>query len=59
MKGYGKDGSDLERMQPGDTDTAKKIKQMAESRDFMKNTSLLIGNRRMRRDKKEGRSMDR
>jgi hypothetical protein len=36
MKGYGKDGSDLERMQPGDTDTAKKIKQMAESRDFMK-----------------------
>jgi hypothetical protein len=37
MRGYGKDGSDLERMQPGDTDTAKKIKQMAESRDFMKN----------------------
>jgi hypothetical protein len=36
MRGYGKDGSDLERMQPGDTDTAKKIKQMAESRDFMK-----------------------
>ena len=55
MRGYGKDGSDLERMQPGDTDTAKKIKQMAESRDFMKGSSLLIGNRRMRRDKKEGR----
>jgi hypothetical protein len=58
MKGYGKDGSDLERMQPGDTQTAKKIKQMAEARDFMKGSSLLIGNRRMRRDKKEGRSMD-
>ena len=59
MKGYGKDGSDLEKMQPGDTQTAKKIKQMAEARDFMKGSSLLIGNRRMRRDKKEGRSMER
>ena len=59
MKGYGKDGSDLERMQPGDTEAGKKIKQMAEARDFMKGSSLLIGNRRMRRDKKEGRSMER
>ena len=59
MKGYGKDGSDLERMQPGDTETAKKLKQMAESRQFAAGTSALIGNRRMRRDKKEGRSMER
>jgi hypothetical protein len=59
MKGYGKDGSDLERMQPGDTETVKKIKQMAESRQFAAGTSALIGNRRMRRDKKEGRSMER
>jgi hypothetical protein len=59
MKGYGKDGSDLEKMQPGDTETAKKIKQMAESRQFAAGTSALIGNRRMRRDKKEGRSMER
>jgi hypothetical protein len=59
MKGYGKDGSDLERMQPGDTEAAKKIKQMAESRQFAAGTSALIGNRRMRRDKKEGRSMER
>jgi hypothetical protein len=59
MKGYGKDGSDLERMQPGDTEAVKKIKQMAESRQFAAGTSALIGNRRMRRDKKEGRSMER
>jgi hypothetical protein len=59
MKGYGKDGSDLERIQPGDTEAAKKIKQMAESRQFAAGTSALIGNRRMRRDKKEGRSMER
>ncbi len=59
MKGYGKDGSDLEKMQPGDTETVKKIKQMAESRQFAAGTSALIGNRRMRRDKKEGRSMER
>ncbi len=59
MKGYGKDGSDLERIQPGDTETVKKIKQMAESRQFAAGTSALIGNRRMRRDKKEGRSMER
>ena len=59
MKGYGKDGSDFEKTQPGDTETGKKIKQMAEARDFMKGTSLLLGNRRMRRDKKEGRSMER
>lgn len=59
MRGYGKDGSDLEKTQPGDNQTAKKIKQMMESRDFMKGSSLLIGNRRMRRDKKEGRSMER
>lgn len=59
MKGYGRDGSDYEKSTPGDTETAKKIKQMAESREFMKGTSILLGNRRMRRDKKDGRSMER
>jgi hypothetical protein len=59
MKGYGRDGSDYEKTTPGDTETAKKIKQMAESRQFAAGTSALIGNRRMRRDKKEGRSMER
>jgi hypothetical protein len=59
MKGYGKDGSDYEKTTPGDTETVKKIKQMAESRQFAAGTSALIGNRRMRRDKKEGRSMER
>ena len=59
MNGYGKNGSDYEKSTPGDTETAKKIKQMAESREFMKGTSILLGNRRMRRDKKDGRSMER
>ena len=59
MNGYGKNGSDDEKSTPGDTETAKKIKQMAESREFMKGTSILLGNRRMRRDKKDGRSMER
>ena len=59
MRGYGRDGSDYEKSTPGDTETAKKIKQMAESREFMKGTSILLGNRRMRRDKKDGRSMER
>jgi hypothetical protein len=59
MNGYGKNGSDYEKTQPGDTETAKKIKQMAESRQFAMGTSSLIGNRRMRRDKKESRTMER
>jgi hypothetical protein len=59
MKGYGGNGSDYEKTTPGDTETAKKIKQMAQSREFAQGTSSLIGNRRMRRDKKEGRSMER
>lgn len=59
MKGYGKDGSDYEKTTPGDTQTARKIKEMADSREFMKGTSTLLGNRRMRRDKKDGRSMER
>jgi hypothetical protein len=59
MAEYGKNGSDYEKTLPGDTETAKKIKQMAQSREFAQGTSSLIGNRRMRRDKKEGRSMER
>jgi hypothetical protein len=59
MKGYGKDGSDYEKTTPGDTEAIKKIKDMAESREAMKGTSLLLGNRRMRRDKKDGRTMER
>lgn len=59
MAEYGKNGSEYEKTQPGDTETGRKIKQMAESREFAKGTSMLLGNRRMRRDKKEGRSMER
>lgn len=59
MKGYGRDGSDYEKSTPGDTETAKKIKQISEAREFAKGTSMLLGNRRMRRDKKDGRSMER
>lgn len=59
MRTYGKNGSEYEKSQPGDTETAKKIKQFAESRESMKGTSSLLGNRRMRNDKKDGRSMER
>lgn len=59
MAVYGKNGSEYEKSQPGDTETGRKIKQMAESREFQKGTSMLLGNRRMRRDKKDGRSMER
>jgi hypothetical protein len=59
MKGYGRNGSDYEKTTPGDTETIKRIKEMADTRDAMKGTSLLLGNRRMRRDKKDGRTMER
>jgi len=59
MKTYGKNGSEYEKSQPGDTETAKRIKQVAEMRENMKGTSSLLGNRRMRSDKKDGRSMER
>jgi hypothetical protein len=58
MNGYGKNGSDYEKTQAGDTESAKKMRQLADSREFMK-TSLLVGNRRMRRNKKDNRSMER
>jgi hypothetical protein len=58
MKGYGGNGSDYEKTTPGDTESAKKMRQLADSREFMK-TSLLVGNRRMRRNKKDNRSMER
>jgi hypothetical protein len=58
MNGYGKNGSDYEKTQAGDTENAKKMRQLADSREFMK-TSLLVGNRRMRRSKKDNRSMER
>jgi hypothetical protein len=59
MKGYGKDGSDYEKTKPGDADAPSRIKELAESRELMKGAVSLVGNRRMRRDKKEGRSMER
>jgi hypothetical protein len=58
MKGYGGNGSDYEKTTPGDTESAKKMRQLADSREFMK-TSLLVGNRRMRKSKKDGRTMER
>lgn len=59
MKGYGKDGSDYEKTKPSDAGTASRIKGQAESRELMKGAVSLVGSRRMRRDKKEGRSMER
>ncbi len=59
MEEYGKNGSDYEKSQPGDTETARKMKQLADERAAMRGTSLLMGDRRMRRDKKESRKMER
>jgi hypothetical protein len=54
-----KNGSEYEKSQPGDTETARKMKQLADERAAMRGTSLLMGDRRMRRDKKESRKMER
>lgn len=59
MRGYGKDGSDYEKTKPSDADAPSRIKELAESRELMRGSVSLVGNRRMRRDKKEGRSMER
>jgi hypothetical protein len=59
MEEYGKNGSEYEKSQPGDTETERKMKQLADERAAMRGTSMLIGNRRMRRDKKESRKMER
>jgi hypothetical protein len=59
MKGYGKDGSDYEKTKPSDTDAPSRIKGLAESKELIRGAVSLVGNRRMRRDKKDGRSMER
>lgn len=59
MKGYGKDGSDYEKTKPSDADSPSRIKGQAESRELIRGAVSLVGSRRMRRDKKEGRSMER
>ena len=58
MQDYGKNGSEYEKSQPGDTETDRKMRQLAQERAMAKGTSLLIGDRRMRRDKRD-RKMDR
>lgn len=59
METYGKNGSEYEKSQPGDTETERKMKNLAAERAAMRGTSLLMGDRRMRRDKKESRKMER
>ena len=55
MEEYGKNGSEYEKSQPGDTETERKMRQLAQERAMAKGTSMLIGDRRMRRDKRDGK----
>ena len=59
MEEYGKNGSEYEKSQPGDTGTERKMRSLAQERAAMRGTSMLIGDRRLRRDKRDGKKMDR
>ena len=59
MQDYGKNGSEYEKSQPGDTETERKMKQLADERAAMRGTSMLMGDRRLKRDKRDGRKMER
>ena len=59
MEEYGKNGSEYEKSQPGDTETERKMKQLADERAAMRGTSMLMGDRRLKRDKRDGRKMER
>ena len=59
MEEYGKNGSEYEKSQPGDTETERKMRSLAQERAAMRGTSMLIGDRRLRRDKRDGKKMDR
>jgi hypothetical protein len=56
---YGKNGSEYEKSQPGDTETERKMKSLAQERAAMRGTSMLMGDRRMKRDKRGSRQMER
>ena len=59
MQDYGKNGSEYEKSQPGETETERKMKQLADERAAMRGTSMLMGDRRLKRDKRDGRKMER
>lgn len=59
MEEYGKNGSEYEKSQPGDTETERKMRSLAQERAAMRGTSMLMGDRRLRRDKRDGKKMDR
>ena len=59
MENYGKNGSEYEKSQPGDTETERKMRSLAQERAAMRGTSMLMGDRRLRRDKRDGKKMDR
>jgi hypothetical protein len=59
MQEYGKNGSEYEKSQPGDTETERKMKQLADERAAMRGTSMLMGDRRMKREKRGSRKMER
>lgn len=59
MEEYGKNGSEYEKSQPGDTETERKMRTLAQERAAMRGTSALIGDRRMKREKRGSRQMER
>lgn len=52
-------GNDYKKSQPGDTEEMKKMRDMMKAREAAKGTSSLLGDRRMKRDKRENRKMER
>ncbi len=52
-------GNDYRKSQPGDTEEMKKMSEMRKAREAAKGTSMLLGDRRMKREKRDSRKMER
>jgi hypothetical protein len=52
-------GNDYRKSQPGDTEEMKKMSDLRKAREAAKGTSMLLGDRRMKREKRDSRKMER
>ncbi len=52
-------GNDYRKSQPGDTEEMKKMRELKQARESAKGTSMLLGDRRMKREKRDNRKMER
>jgi hypothetical protein len=52
-------GNDYRKSQPGDTEEMKKMSDLRKARELAKGTSMLLGDRRMKREKRDSRKMER